>query len=588
MKVLIAEDDPVFQSLLVGLIRSWGDEPVPVQNGQEAWAALTAPDGPRLAILDWVMPGLDGVELCRRLRARCGSGYVYILLLTGRSNPEDTVMALEAGADDYVTKPFHPSELRARLRSAGRILELQEALAHQANHDALTGLPNRTLLAELFRLESESALRHSEKLGFLYIDLDRFKLVNDTLGHAAGDVLLKEVSHRFLRCIRKSDTLARVGGDEFVLMTPRLSRPETAEEIAAKLLDALEAPVEIEGHQIYVTASIGISIFPRDGHDLTSVQQSADAAMYASKRSGRNKHRIFDAALSETSYNRLQLDTQLHGALRGSEFLLHYQPLYCLRDFSLAGAEALIRWNNPALGMVAPDTFIPIAEESGGITAIGQWALQQACTQVREWAGRHPRRFRVGVNISATQFASNDFLDTVRATLAFTGVDSALLEFELTETVLVRDFEKSASVIAALHDLGIKIAIDDFGSGYSSFSYLQNLPVDTLKIDKSLVHSAGTNPRSASVLQAITSLAHSLDTRVVAEGIESVEQLQAVRAAGCDMVQGYLLGRPGTAAQLFGLPILFPSPAKTFPRVNLPLPPRPFLPEAVMAADNGA
>lgn len=294
MKVLIAEDNIVIQNLLRSLLRKWSYEVVLARNGEEAWSHLERADGPRLAILDWMMPGIDGLEVCRRVRNRRGGAYIYVLLLSAKSDSEDIVEAFETGVDDYITKPFHAPELRARVRSAVRILQLQEALAQQAHHDVLTGLPNRRLLEDRLQQVMHHANRHAESVGFFYIDLDRFKIVNDRLGHALGDQLLRQVAGRLKSSIRDCDTLARVGGDEFVLIANSLKVREEASLIANRLLATLEQPFLVGGHEFQITASIGVSVYPDDGAEMDVLQESADAAMYESKRQGRSAFRFFD------------------------------------------------------------------------------------------------------------------------------------------------------------------------------------------------------------------------------------------------------------------------------------------------------
>jgi diguanylate cyclase (GGDEF)-like protein len=546
MKVLVAEDNPIVQSLLRSLLTKWNYEVVLARSGTEAWDLLQSDTGARLAILDWMMPGLDGIEVCRRVRAQKGDRYVYVILLSARAEQEDIVEALEAGADDYITKPFHPGELRARMRSAVRVVQLEENLARQAHYDSLTGLPNRVLLADRLEQALLRANRHAERVGFFYIDLDRFKVVNDSLGHAAGDALLEAVARRLQTCVRECDTLARVGGDEFALVVGGLEDAAEAAVVSARILSALDAPFEIVGRQLRVTASIGATIYPEDGADVSSLQQNADAAMYESKRRARHGFQFFHAAMGRTSRRQLDMEQKLAVAVEKGEISLHYQPVYGLGGGGITALEALARWHSPELGGVPPQVFVALAEETGNIVALGAWVLEEACRQAQEWVrGGMPRA--VTVNVSALQLAEPGYVDTVAGTLRRTALDPRLLKLEVTETVLMRDFEKVAATLGQLRGMGIEIWVDDFGTGYSCFSHLHRLPVDVIKIAREFVRDIGKHHGVLPLVRGIVTLAHNLGLQTVAEGVETAAQLAAVESAGCDHVQGFLLGRPRPA-----------------------------------------
>ncbi len=549
MKVLIAEDNLVNQNLLRGLLTRWKYEVVLARSGDEAWSLLQEEHAPRLAILDWMMPGLDGIEVCRRVRALGRQRYVYIILLSARSDRQDIVAALEAGADDYITKPFHAGELRARIRSAVRVVQLEADLARQAHYDPLTGLPNRVLLADRLNQALHYANRHSDLVGFFYIDLDRFKLVNDTLGHAMGDALLQKMAQRVQGCLRECDTLARVGGDEFALVAGGLKNVEEAAVISSRILASLETPFEIEGHQLRISASIGVTIAPDDGADMSTLQQNADAAMYTSKRRHRNGFQFFNTAIRQTSKSQFDMEQHLAVALEAGEISLHYQPVFRLADGRITTAEALMRWNNPVLGAIPPHVFIPLAEEIGCILPMGAWALTQACRQARSWAERG-MHLAVSVNVSAVQLAQPDFVALVRRTIQENGADPRLLKLEMTETILMRDFEKAAATLEQLRALGVEIWIDDFGTGYSCFSYLHRLPVDTIKIAGGFVQDIGKHPGVLPLVRGIVTLAHSLGLQTIAEAVETEPQLAALRAAACDHAQGFLLAKPRPAEDL--------------------------------------
>jgi diguanylate cyclase (GGDEF)-like protein len=562
MKVLVAEDNIIIRNLLCGLLKKWGYQVVVARDGEEAWAHLQESAGPRLAILDWMMPGIDGIEVCRRIRAQQGSGYVYVILLSARTEQEDIVAALEEGADDYMTKPFHADELRARLRSAVRVLQLETELQQQAHYDALTGLPSRVLLADRLQQALHHAARHNERLAFFYIDLDRFKVVNDSLGHAAGDELLRQAAARLRTGARDCDTLSRVGGDEFVLVASPLPSSEEAAGIARRLLASLEEPFDIDGYRLRVTASIGIAIYPDDGGDMSSLQQNADAAMYESKRRDRHGFQFFNSAIRHASRWQLEIEQRLSHAVEDGQLSLDYQPICAFATGRMIAAEALVRWNHPRLGTIMPSAFIPIAEETGQIQDIGAWVTEAGCRQAQSWS-KKGIALPVSINVSAQQFAREDFVDSIERVLAKTGLDPRLLQLELTETVIMRDLRHVTGVLQQLRALGIGIWIDDFGTGYSCFSYLHRLPVDTVKISGEFVQDIGVEKGALPLIGGIVTLAHNLGMVTVAEGVETREQFDALRSAGCDQAQGYLLGRPATPENLeaamvspFGLPAL--------------------------------
>lgn len=549
MKILIAEDDLAFQRMLGHMVAKWGHEPVIAQDGEEAWEILQSNDAPRLVLLDWVMPALNGLDVCRRIRSRPAPGYTYVIILTARSEPQDAITALEAGADDFVSKPFQSHELKARVSTAQRILALEQNATERSFYDQLTGLPNRLLLEERFRKSAEGAARNAEMLAILSIDLDHFKMVNNSFGHAVGDTILLDLTDRLKNCLGDTDTLARVGGDEFVCLA-RVENESAAAALGARVRMTLEQAANAAGHHWSTSASIGISLFPQDGDRLDVLLKNADAAVYEFKRRRLvDGFQFFNEDMGCRYRSRLMLETQLPGALQRNEFVVHYQPILRLKDLCVTGSEALIRWNEPARKAISPDEFIPVAEQTGHIAGIEKWVLDQACRQAKRWEGGADPSFRVAVNISASHFSDGELIDTVSEALARTGAHPSRLELELTETVLVRDLEKSAATIRALRRLGVRVSLDDFGTGYSSLNYLANLPIHTLKIDRSFLFGIHTHDRRFSVLKAIVDLAHKLEILVVAEGIENLHQLKTVRDAGCDEVQGFLFAKPGLPEQ---------------------------------------
>ncbi|HYJ18093.1 MAG TPA: EAL domain-containing protein, partial [Burkholderiales bacterium] len=439
---------------------------------------------------------------------------------------------------------------RGMSRDVTAIKQSEARISYLATRDPLTELPNRLLFNDRLEQGIINARRNGEKLAVLFIDLDRFKNINDSLGHHIGDQLLKEVSRQMADCIRKGDTLSRLGGDEFVVTLEGLGNADDAAQVARKILAALGKPIRIGGHLLNTTCSMGISIFPNDADDGRELMKNADTAMYHAKEIGRNNFQFFSPEMNVRAVERHQLETALRRALENDEFVLHYQPQADLITGALVGMEALIRWQHPERGLVPPASFIPVAEESGLIELIGQWALRTACEQNRRWQLEGLPPLRVAVNISARQFGdSRGFADVVASLLKSTGLDPSYLELEITESMLLKNVAENVKVLQKLGELGARIAVDDFGTGYSSLAYLKQLPIDTLKIDRTFVGDIETDADDAAIIQAIIAMAHGLDLRVTAEGVETEGQLAALRRLGCDEYQGYLLAKPLPAAE---------------------------------------
>jgi diguanylate cyclase (GGDEF)-like protein/PAS domain S-box-containing protein len=423
-----------------------------------------------------------------------------------------------------------------------------EALLHfLANHDQLTSLPNRTLFNEHLTLAVAHAERCGEKLAALFIDLDRFKNVNDSLGHESGDLLLQQVARRFRARLRESDVVARLGGDEYTVLLRSVQGSEDVSACAQKLLDALAEPFEVHGHELYVTCSIGISLFPDDARDPASLLKNADIAMYRAKDQGKNAYQFYSSEVTAARFEHLMLETSLRRALERAEFVLHYQPIVELRTLRVAGMETLLRWQHPDHGMVSPARFIPLAEETGLILPIGQWVLEQACLQARKFAAAGHPDLVVSVNLSPKQFRQPDLSRSVARALEAAGLPPDKLTLEVTEGSVMDNADVAVRTLHELKAMGIGISIDDFGTGYSSLSYLKRFPIDSLKIDQSFVRDITTDPDDAAITSAVVALGHSLRLNIVAEGVETEEQLQFLRDLDCHAAQGYLFGRPAAA-----------------------------------------
>jgi len=423
-------------------------------------------------------------------------------------------------------------------------------LEYQASHDSLTGLPNRSLLRDRIEQAIGKARRDNHLVAVVFVDLDHFKLINDSLGHHVGDRLLLEVADRLMACVRGHDSVARQGGDEFVIVLTEQYDENEIISIVSRLLDAISQPWVDEGQEYGLSCSVGISCFPQDGDDPDALLRCADAAMYKAKASGRSTYHFFTPELNQAISERLELENSLRHALERDEFLVYYQPRIEVASGRIVGAEALIRWNCPDKGLIPPDSFIPIAEETGLIIPIGQWILQEACRQNSAWqcAGLPP--ISISVNLSPIQFRHAGLVDSVADALAQAGLDPACLELELTESFVMQDAERINIAMQSLKNLGVDIAVDDFGTGYSSLSYLKRFPVDHLKIDKSFVRDIDTDPDDAAIVRAIITLGHALGLKVVAEGVETRAHLEFLQRHGCDELQGYYFSRPIPAVEM--------------------------------------
>lgn len=422
-------------------------------------------------------------------------------------------------------------------------------LRHLATHDALTGLPNRVLLEDRLTQAVAHADRDGRLFALMVCDLDRFKTVNDSLGHHAGDELLQEVARRLTGLVRTVDTVARLGGDEFVLLVTSIEDTDDAKRVAAKAIEVLQAPVRIAGLDVHTSPSIGIAFYPSDGTTIEALTAHADAAMYCAKQRGRGNVQCFAVGMDAGSEERVQLESDLHQAIVQKQFELYYQPKVNTSSGAVRSAEALIRWRHPTRGLIAPDGFIPLAEECGLIGEIGEWVVREACRQARAWQDAGLPPMRISVNLSPSQFRGSGLTQRISRALEDMGLEPHYLEIELTESAVMSDPEESITILEQLSEMGVLVSVDDFGTGYSSMSYLRRLPIDKLKIDRVFINEIVSRPEDASIVRAIVSLAHSLRLKVVAEGVETHAQLDFLKAVGCDEYQGYHFSRPVPAAE---------------------------------------
>jgi len=423
-------------------------------------------------------------------------------------------------------------------------------MEHLAYHDALTGLPNRPLFMDRLIMAVAQASRSNQKIAVFFLDLDRFKDINDSLGHSMGDGLLKAVAERIRRCVREGDTVARFGGDEFTLLIPRIDHVEDAAKIAQKILETLKIPFSIADHELFVTTSVGISIYPNDGGDPETLVRNADTAMYRAKDQGRDNYQLYAPAMNARALERLALENMLRKAISHRELVLFYQPIADMKTKSIVGVEALIRWKHPELGLLSPAHFISVAEMSGLIIPIGDWVLRTACKQTKSWQKRIDPELTVAVNLSARQFQQPNLTEIIGEVLEETGLEAKSLELEITESNAMQNAENTIYTLRELKALGVRIAMDDFGTGYSSLNYLKKFPIDTLKLDQSFVREITTDPSDAAIATAVIAMAHSLDLKVIGEGVETEEQFAFLHKQKCDYIQGYLFSPPQAVENL--------------------------------------
>lgn len=664
--ILVVDDSRMMRMAFRDFLEREGYQVLEAKDGLEAIAVFTK-EQPDMVLMDYIMPGMDGVTACQELQ-RCSGGGVPVIMITSLDDENSANAAFAAGVADYISKPINWAVLRQRLKRllAARDSELsldqseafarsiiqhatigiitlgsdgmikfvnpaaetifgytvselvncsisslipalsdetcwqaeraeynfdektelsgcrqdgstfalectinpftvlnqcfitlmlrdvterkqyEEIIRHQAFYDSLTDLPNRLLLKERIMLEIARAERNKKKLAVLYLDLDRFKLINDTLGHDSGDQVLQEIGHRLRDTLRGTDTVARLGGDEFAMLLPDLVSEEYLGRVCTHLLDDIKKPMIISGYEIFLTASIGVAIYPDDGKEYDTLLANADVAMYQAKEKGKNNFQLYTAALNAKALERLALENSLRRAVDYKEFVVHYQPKVNGRDRRVIGMEALVRWQHPQWGLVPPDKFIPMAEETGLIVPIGEWVLRTACQQNKNLQNAGLPPLTVAVNLSARQFELQDLATIVARILQETGLEPQYLELEITESIAMHNLPHTLKTINDLKEIGVQFSIDDFGTGYSSLSKLNSISVNKLKIDKSFVHRIDGNKDNSVIASTILALGKSLELGVVAEGVESEEQAQFFCAGGCDEMQGYFFGKPMT------------------------------------------
>jgi diguanylate cyclase (GGDEF)-like protein len=565
--LLIIDDEEQIRNLLVTILQNFY-RCFTASSAEEALTALRESTFD-LVISDVDMGGMSGLELVPRVHSLAPD--TVVVMISGNQDIETAIAAMRVGAFDYITKPLDLRHVEAAVQRAlqhhdllkerRRYKEQLENLLQQrtaevdrlAYYDTLTQLPNRALFED--RLAQAVAVANSgdQSLGVLFISLDQFKKVNDTLGHGPGDSLLQEFAQRLRSCISKTDTVARFGSDEFALLRTHISGTKDVIETIGSLSQVLKFSFDLTGQELFATASVGVSLFPLDGEDPQTLLKNAGAALYKAKRSGGANYQFYTADMHELASRRLALETNLRRAIQNEEFLIHYQPRVSVDTLEITGVEALVRWQHPQLGLVSPSEFIPLAEDTGLIVPIGEWVLRNACLQNKRWQDQGFAPIQVAVNISARQFHDQDLSQTVIRILDETNLSPRHLELELTESSVMQNAEFATGVLGVLKNMGIGISIDDFGTGFSSLASLKRLPIDALKIDQSFVRDVTTDPDDAALVMAIITLAHNLRLKVIAEGVETEEQLRFLHLLRCDEIQGYLFSRPIPADALVSL-----------------------------------
>ncbi|MBU1233172.1 MAG: EAL domain-containing protein [Proteobacteria bacterium] len=512
-----------------------------------------------VAFLDMRMPpGPDGAWAAAQIRAL--DSRTDIVISTAYSDVDPGEISLRVppiGKMFYVQKPFHPHEVRQLAVALGKKWYAESKILRLAYFDELTQLPNRAFFMTRIEQAIDLANRHGRSLAVLFLDLDNFKRINDTLGHNIGDELLHTVAKRIAHSLRSSDAisrslpedyekqhLARLGGDEFTVLLADLEQPEDALTIANRIREEISKPMQLDNHKIIVTSSIGISLFPQDGEDIVTLLKAADMAMYFVKRTGRNNVQFFERSMNETALLRMNLENELRHAIERNEMSLYYQPQVDLLTGKVTGLEALIRWKNFTLDNVPPLDFIPIAEDSGLIIPIGEWVLRTACRQAKSWQDAGVRFKRIAVNVSVLQFSQTDFPNIISRVLKEENLDPSVLELEITESILMNNADRAIDTLRKLKAVGVQLAIDDFGTGYSSLSYLKQFPIDRLKIDRSFIKAITTDPDDQAIANAVIAMAESMKLQVTAEGVETIEQLQFLMQGKCNEAQGYHISQP--------------------------------------------
>ncbi|MGV3488232.1 MAG: EAL domain-containing protein [Tuberibacillus sp.] len=558
VNILLVDDHPENLLALEAIIDSDDYNLIKALSGEEALKYLLKYDFAAI-LLDVQMPGMDGFGTAKIIKARKKTKNIPILFITANNlDSEHIFMGYSVGAIDYILKPFNPMILKSKIdgfvdlyRMKQKLVQQSNELAqknveieHMANHDGLTGLPNRRMFKERLIQNLQHAKKHNKSLGIMNLNVDRFKFINDSLGHAIGDQLLQEIGNRLKNSVRPEDIVARIGGDEFAIMLPDTDR-ESALEVAETILSSFTSPFTIDNYELFITTCIGLSVFPFDGEDSNTLFKNADTALRRGKEQGKNRFNVYHSGMNLHSYRSFLMQTDLRNAVEKDELSLVYQPRVNLETGRVTSCEALLRWEHPSWGTIPPMEFIPIAEETGLIVDIGKWVLKTVCNQINNWKSKGIPPVRVAINFSPQQFLQKDLVEHIESIITEEHIYPDLLEIEITETVLLDNKEIVTQTLNNLRKMGIKISLDDFGTGYSSLNYLRLYPVDTIKIDKSFVQDISKGVLgSKAIIQTIAELGTHLQKSVIVEGVETQEQLSFIQTIQCQEVQGYIFSKP--------------------------------------------
>ncbi|MCU9612546.1 EAL domain-containing protein [Caldibacillus lycopersici] len=554
VNILLVDDRPENLLALEAFLEKENHQLIRANSGEEALKQLLKYEF-ALILLDVQMPGMDGFHTAKIIKAREKTKDIPIIFITANHlDAEHIFMGYTVGAMDYILKPFDPMILKAKverfveiylmkkqlMQQTSMLIENEQIISHMANHDYLTNLPNRRFFYKKIGEYILQSKKQNQSFGLLYLDMDRFKYINDSLGHLMGDEVLKEIANKLKKIIDKKDVVFRFGGDEFIIILPETDR-EGALEVSEKILETFKKPLLIENYELFITTCIGVSIFPYDGEDATWLLKNADIALYRAKKKGKNKYTVYHSGMNMQSYRSFMLQNDLRKAIERQELEILFQPRVDTKTGKIVSAESLLRWNHPKWGMLFPNEFIPLAEETGIIVEIGEWVIRQVCEQLRNWMNIGKPLIGISINFSVQQFFQKNLIQNIKQILIETKVPPELIEVEVTESTFLKNEENSLLVLRELRSIGFQISLDDFGTGYSSLSYLRHFPFTALKIDKSFIQEMNVDP---SLVSTIIKLGNSLKLSVVAEGVETAEQFKLLKNYNCDEVQGYLFSPP--------------------------------------------
>ncbi len=557
--IMMVDDEPLTMEMVQIFLEDAGYSNFVLVEQSPLAMQTIASKQPDVVLLDLNMPEVSGFEILNAIRANEELKYLPVIVLTSSTDAATKLQALELGATDFLSKPVDASELALRVRNMLAVKAYQDQLAY---YDPLTGLPNLSLFTDRTTLALKNAEREHSSVAVLLITLSRIKEVKETLGQNAADAILKEIAQRIETCVRASDTIgrtdadqiqgyiSRVNGDEFLLLLPSIQETEDAAIVAKRITEGLSVPIAADRHEVVVQANVGIAAYPADGEKTAVLMRNAASAASLAAQTPGMHYQFFSQEFNTRSMKRLELESLLRKALENNEFALHYQPKVVVETGHVYGVEALLRWQNSEIGNVSPVDFIPIAEDAGLISVIGEWVLLEACRQQQQWQRAGLGALNIAVNLSVKQFHESRLTKTVQSVIDSTGIKPQSLTLEVTESALIGDLDQSIRILHQLQAMGPKLSIDDFGTGYSSLSYLKQFPLNELKIDRSFIMDLQSDQRDAAIVNAIIFLAHSLGMSVVAEGVELQEQLDFLRTKGCDIYQGYLFSRPLPAADM--------------------------------------